>query len=63
MSVCLSAWNNSAVIRRIFMKFDIWVFLENMSRKIEVSLKTDENNGYVYMNTHVHLRYLDVFFL
>jgi hypothetical protein len=28
-NVCLSAWN-SAPTRRIFMKFDIWVFLENL---------------------------------
>ena len=35
MSVRLSACNNSAPTRRIFMKFDIWVFLENMSRKFK----------------------------
>jgi len=29
----LSAWNNSAPTGRIFMKFDIWVFLEKLSRK------------------------------
>ena len=41
MSVCpsvhlstrLSAWNNSASTRRIFVKFDIWGFFENLSRK------------------------------
>jgi hypothetical protein len=32
ISVCLSAWNNSAPSGRIIMKFDIWVFFENMSR-------------------------------
>jgi hypothetical protein len=31
MPVRPSAWNNSAAIERIFMKFDIWGFLENMS--------------------------------
>jgi len=30
-----SAWNNSTNTGRIFMKFDIWVFLENLSRKFE----------------------------
>jgi hypothetical protein len=29
----LSAWTSSAHIARIFMKFDIWVFFENLSRK------------------------------
>jgi len=30
MSVRPSAWNNSAPIKRILMKFDISVFLENL---------------------------------
>jgi hypothetical protein len=33
--VCPSAWNNSAVNGRIFMKFDTG-FLENQSRKFKV---------------------------
>jgi hypothetical protein len=33
MSVDLSAWNNSAATGRIFMKFDIGGFFENLSRK------------------------------
>jgi len=37
VSVCLSvrpsAWNNSHWGRGVFVKFYIWVFLENMSRK------------------------------
>jgi hypothetical protein len=32
LSVRPSAWNNSAPTGRIFMKFDIWVFSENLSR-------------------------------
>jgi hypothetical protein len=36
---------NSAPNGWIFMKFDIGVFFENMSRKIEVWLKYDNNNG------------------
>ena len=31
--VHLSAWNNSAPTGRIFMKFDIWKFFENQSKK------------------------------
>jgi hypothetical protein len=33
VSACLSAWNNSASTGRIFMKFYIWGFFENVSRK------------------------------
>jgi hypothetical protein len=36
MSVCSSAWNNSAPTGRIFMKFGIWVFFEDLSRKFQV---------------------------
>jgi hypothetical protein len=35
MSVCPSAWNNSAPTGRIFMKFDIYVFFENLLRKFK----------------------------
>ena len=35
LSACPSAWNNSAPNERIFMKFDIWVFGENLSRKFK----------------------------
>jgi len=35
LSVCLSAWNNSAPIGRIFVKFYILVFFENLSRKFK----------------------------
>jgi hypothetical protein len=33
MSVRLSAWNNSAPTRQTFMKYDICVLFENMSRR------------------------------
>jgi len=33
LSFCLTAWNNSAPTERSFKNFDIWLFLENMSRK------------------------------
>jgi hypothetical protein len=40
MSVCPSAvcppvWNNSAATGQIFVKFDIWLFFENMSRNVK----------------------------
>jgi hypothetical protein len=43
LSVCLfvclfvlpSEWNNSVPIVRIFIKYDIWSFLENLSRKFK----------------------------
>ena len=44
-SVRPPAWNNSASTGRIFMKFDIWVFFSKSFEKIQVSLKSDKNNG------------------
>ena len=39
MSACLfvrpSAWNKPAPTGQIFMKFDIWVYFENLSRKFK----------------------------
>ena len=35
VSVCPSAWSNSAPTERIFVTFDIWVFFENLSRKLK----------------------------
>jgi hypothetical protein len=47
MSVCPSAFNNSTPTGRIFIKFDIWGFFENLSwKKIQVSLKSEKNNRY-----------------
>ena len=40
----LSAWNNSAPTRRIFIQFDIWVFFEKTLQKFQVSLKSDKND-------------------
>jgi hypothetical protein len=36
LSVCLSAWKNSTSTWPIFMKFDIWRFFENLSRKFKL---------------------------
>ena len=41
-----SSGNNSASAGRILMKFYIWAFFENLSRKFKVSLKSDKNKGY-----------------
>ena len=41
--VCLYAWNNCAPTGRIFMKIDIWVIFEDLSKKIQVSLKSDDS--------------------
>jgi len=35
MSVCPSAWHNLAPTGQIFMKFCIWAFFENLSRKFK----------------------------
>jgi len=34
-SVCLSAWNNSAGVGKIFIKFDIWEFFESLWTKFK----------------------------
>ena len=44
LSVRLSAWNSSIPTGRIFTKFGIENFFENLSRKF-VSAKSDKNNG------------------
>jgi hypothetical protein len=60
MFVRLSAWYNSAPSRSIFMKFGIWVFVENLSQKFELYLKSDWNNEYItwrpmYISDHISL--------
>ena len=44
------------------MKFDISVFFGNLSKKIEVSLKFDKNNGYftsrpIYVQENISLKF------
>ena len=56
LPVRLSARNNSAPTGRIFKKFDIWWFFENLSKKIQVSSKSDKNNGYFTWRT-IHIFY------
>jgi len=40
-----SSWNFSAPTGRIFIKFDIWVFFENMSRKFKFHLNRTRTKG------------------
>ena len=45
MSVRPSAWNNSAPTERIFMKFYILIFFRKSVFKVQVTIKSDKNNG------------------
>jgi hypothetical protein len=45
MSVSPSAWNNSAPTGWFFLKFDIWVFFENLFTKINFHLNISGING------------------
>ena len=49
MSVCLSvrpsAWNNSSLTGRKFMKFDVWWYFENLSRKFKFLLNLTSITG------------------
>jgi hypothetical protein len=47
MSVCVSVRKKSDPTGQIFMKFNIWVFLKKLSKKIQVSLNSDKNNRYL----------------
>ena len=60
---CPSAWNNSASTEEIFMKFYIWEFSENLSRKFKFH-KILQEKRLLYMKTNLHFpSYLAQFFL
>jgi len=40
------AWNNSGRSVRIFRKFDVRPFVEKSAKKIQVSFRSNKNNGY-----------------
>jgi hypothetical protein len=63
MSVRLSAWNNSAPTGQIFMKFDIWVFFENMSRKFKLNQNLRRVRGTLHEDQYTFFIYLARFFL
>ena len=46
-SVFRSAWNNLAPTGWIFMKFGFWRIKKKSVKEIQVSLKSDKNNGYL----------------
>jgi hypothetical protein len=51
MSVCLSAWKNSAPNEKIFMKFDIWIFSKT-SRENSSFIKICQDKCVLYMKTN-----------
>jgi len=50
-----SAWNNSAPTGRIFIKFDIWVFLENLSRKFNFHSNLTKITGTLHEDRYTFL--------
>jgi len=61
--VCLSAWNYLAPAGRIFMKFNIWVFFEKLSRRFKShSNRTRKPVLCIQINIHFS-SYLSKFFL
>ena len=48
LSVYPSAWKNSAPNETIFMKFFIWVFFENLSRKFKIYYNQTKITGSLY---------------
>jgi len=55
VSVCPSAWNNSALTRRIFMKFSIWGFFEVCWENW--SLMKIWEQRVIHMKIHVYVLY------
>jgi hypothetical protein len=67
LSVCLSvrpsAWNNSAPTGRILTRFNIWVFLENLSKKLKFYKSLTRITG-ILQKTNAHLwQFVVLFFL
>jgi len=46
LSLSRFVWENSALNRRIFMKFDIWLFFEKKFGTIQVGINSYMNNWY-----------------
>jgi len=53
--MCLSEWNNSAVTGQIFMKFDIRVFFEDLSRKLKFHLNLTRITGTLHEDQYTFL--------
>jgi len=63
LSVRPSAWNNSAPTGRIFIKFDIWDFSKNLSRKFTFHWNRTRLTGTLH-EINIHLWwYLDKYYL
>jgi hypothetical protein len=63
LTVRPSSWNDSARTGRIFMKFDIWEYFENLSRTFS-AIKIGQEIRVLYVKTTLHfLSYLANFFL
>jgi len=57
-----STWNNSALTEWIFVKFNIWVFFQYLSRKFKFHSNLTEK-WVLYMKTNIHFcSYLANFF-
>jgi hypothetical protein len=54
MSARPFAWNNSASTRRIFMKFDIWEFFENLSIENSRFIKIWHEKRAFYVKRNIH---------
>ena len=50
-----SAWNNSAPTWRIFMKFDIWVFFGNLSRKFKFHQNLTRITGTLHEDWYTYM--------
>ena len=48
-----SARTDSTLAGRIFIKLDIWEFLKKCVQKIQVSLRSDKNNGTLHGDRYV----------
>jgi hypothetical protein len=55
LSVRLSAWNNSAPTGRFFMKFDIWIFFENLLRKFKFHCNRTRIKGTLHEDQYTFL--------
>ena len=55
MSICSYAWNNSAPTGWILMKLDIKFFFRISVEKIQISLKSNKNNGsFTWRRFHIY---------
>ena len=55
LSVCSSAWKNSAPAGRIFIKFGIWVLFETLSRKVNFHYHLTRTKGTLHKGYYTGL--------